>query len=249
MRKNGFRWIKARAHVMAERFDAVRIDHVVGLFRQYVRPTGVQVPSGDTKLPEGVFDPADETEQAALGEELLLVFIDEARRTNSGLQVVAEDLGIIPPFVEITAAPVSSRIQGSPVGALRRRVPRSKKVSCRSRSCWSTHDTSPITKWWGELEPWEQEGMRPFMQFEGTPLEIQEIATLFSAGSDLALLTLPELLNEPSRINTPGTIGPHNWTYRMSTTIEGLDDDESTKSFLRRASTAHGRAASPEPAE
>src|SRR2546426_4956857 len=41
MAEGGFAWLRARARRAAALFDAFRLDHVVGLYRQYViRPDG-----------------------------------------------------------------------------------------------------------------------------------------------------------------------------------------------------------------
>ena len=52
MQATGFQWMRARARRTAALFDGVRIDHLVGLYRIYVRPT-------DETLPK-VFSPPDE---------------------------------------------------------------------------------------------------------------------------------------------------------------------------------------------
>ena len=48
---------------------------------------------------------------------------------------------------------------------------------------------------------------------------------LYGAGSDLALVLAQELVGSTERINTPGTVGPQNWTWRLPRPIEELTTD------------------------
>ena len=51
------------------------------------------------------------------------------------------------------------------------------------------------------------------------------LALLFSAKSTLAMVLATEVFGERTRINTPNTVGPHNWTYRMPAPLEALEGD------------------------
>ena len=63
MAANGFTWMRARARRYGDLYDGFRIDHLVGLYRMYVRPID--------KAQTAFFDPADEPAQIALGETLV----------------------------------------------------------------------------------------------------------------------------------------------------------------------------------
>ena len=84
MAANDFAWMRMRARRYAALFDGFRIDHLVGLYRTYIRPIDQAVPA--------FFEPADEPAQIALGETLVNVL-----RSGGGPYVIAEDLGVIPP--------------------------------------------------------------------------------------------------------------------------------------------------------
>src|SRR5204863_9888125 len=81
--RSDFCWLRARAKRAGELFSLYRIDHVIGFFRTYVRS-----PDGRTKG----FTPAEEGAQLRLGETVLRLL----RRWG---EVVAEDLGTVPPFL------------------------------------------------------------------------------------------------------------------------------------------------------
>jgi 4-alpha-glucanotransferase len=60
------------------------------------------------------------------------------------------------------------------------------------------------------------------------------------ATSELVLLLLQDVLGRSERINVPGTVGPHNWTYRLPTPIEQMARDPQLKTLLIRLYEAIG---------
>ncbi len=210
-------WLRARARHAAALFDRFRIDHVVGFFRQWVTRPGEP----------GHFVPEAAEEQHARGEKVLRAMLDEAGPGT----VIAEDLGVIPPFVRATMTRLG--LPGYKV------LPWEKDEHFMSRdprgfpalsvATWSTHDTQPITSWWDDLEPWERErlALHDRMPLD-LPTEEREFALLkllFSARSELTLLLVNELIGDRSRINTPGTVNDQNWTWRLPRPIEDLRED------------------------
>ena len=97
-----------------------------------------------------------------------------------------------------------------------------------SVATWSTHDTQPIGAWWDDLAPKERDELLARTGLGRSATHEQLDAALFElllrAGSDLALVLITELLGEKKRINTPGTVGLHNWTYRMPMPLDSLRD-------------------------
>ena len=63
MREGDFGWMKNRARRYAGLYDGYRIDHLVGLYRMYVRPIDKSRPA--------FFEPANEAAQTRLGETLV----------------------------------------------------------------------------------------------------------------------------------------------------------------------------------
>jgi 4-alpha-glucanotransferase len=217
MDATGLAWLRARARHAAALFDRFRIDHLVGFFRQWVKKEG----------DKGRFVPADEASQRARGEAVLRAMIAEA---GPGA-VVAEDLGVIPPFVRETIARLG--VPGYKVlpwerdGQFMPHDPAS--YPALSVATWSTHDTAPITAWWDDLQHWERERLAAL---RGIPLDLPPaerdlrlFELLFSASSELTLTLVNELLGDRARINTPGTVNADNWTWRLPRPIEELADD------------------------
>jgi 4-alpha-glucanotransferase len=238
-------WIRARAAHSAELFDRFRIDHVVGFFRQWVKKE-----SSDGGRPRGHFDPELESDQRARGEKVLRAMLEAAGHGS----VIAEDLGVIPPFVRETMTRLE--LPGYKVLPWERGddfIPRDPRAFPElSVATWSTHDTLPITQWWYELQDWERERLA---KLDGIPLDLPEgerelalIRLLLSARSELTLLLAQEILGDKSRINLPGTVTAQNWTWRLPRPIEELLEDSVVTARLdavRRLAVASNRFLEP----
>jgi 4-alpha-glucanotransferase len=116
-----------------------------------------------------------------------------------------------------------------------------------------THDTSSLRAWWvDELSSGERAGLLATAGFEAlreTPpaddraVQAGLLEGLYGAGSDVALMLLQDLWMGTERINTPATVGPHNWGYRMPLTVERLQgaDGVELAGRLRGIAARHGR--------
>ncbi len=238
-------WLRARAAHSAELFDRFRIDHVVGFFRQWIKK---EAAPGEPS--RGRFDPEPEAEQRARGEKVLRAMLEAAGRGS----VIAEDLGVIPPYVRETMTRLE--LPGYKVLPWERDenfIPRDPRAFPElSVATWSTHDTLPITQWWYELEDWERERLA---KLDGIPLDLPEaerelalIRLLLSSRSELTLLLAQEILGDKARINLPGTVTDQNWTWRLARPIEDLLEDPAVTARLaaiRRLAVAANRFSEP----
>ena len=226
-------------------YDRFRLDHVVGYFRMYVRKPGHR----------GHFDPEGDATQRTHGERVLRAIIDEAGRGNGGMADVRRSS----PRTSASSRPSSARhsassdtrIQGHPVGegrrAARRDVPRSFGVlpperrdleHARHRAHHGVVGRFPrgsrgsSSRRLAGISKKASEDERVFAL----------LGLLFRAGSSLTLTLAQELLGERTRINTPGTVGEANWTYRLPKPIEDLEIDERVKARLDRVRALAGDA-------
>jgi 4-alpha-glucanotransferase len=217
MRAQGDPWLHQRAERAAELYDAFRVDHVVGLYRTYARPIDKSPP---------FFVPADEPRQREQGERILSILGEKG-------EVLAEDLGTVPDFVRASLA--EQEIPGTKV--LRwendRGVPRDvTKFPKVSVAVTGTHDTESLCSWWEALPQWEREQQltQPALQrLRGpdqnrfTPAAKSALLELaYSASSDALLTPVTDALGWRDRMNTPGTVGIHNWTFRLPWNLEEL---------------------------
>lgn len=236
--ETGYAWMRARTRRAADLYHAFRVDHVIGCFRQYVR------------LPKqlGVFDPPGEKDAEANGRKVLSAIALAARPAT----VIAEDLGVIPAWARAVLA--SLELPGYKVLPWEKDeeagLPRDpKKFPPLSVATWSTHDTPPLGAWWEQFTVEEQAAFATAAGFEpDAPAEERTAALmryLYSAASDLVLVQASEVLGTADRINTPGTVGEGNWTYRLPRTLETLAaDPDAVRAMLAFASLARssGRA-------
>jgi 4-alpha-glucanotransferase len=210
MRDHGDPWLHQRAERAAELYDAFRVDHVVGLYRTYARPVDKSPPQ---------FVPGEEALQRAQGERILALLGEKA-------EVLAEDLGTVPDFVRESLA--AMEVPGTKV--LRwetdRGAPRDvTRFSHVSVAVTGTHDTESLWTWWEALPDKERElqlrqpqlaALRGPEQARYTPQTRSALLDLAYASSCDALLTpITDALGWRDRMNTPGTVGPHNWTFRL----------------------------------
>jgi 4-alpha-glucanotransferase len=219
VRDGGYRWLRARLGHAARWLDGVRMDHVVGYFRTWVRAPG---------RPVG-FDPADEAGQIALGACAL----DVAREAAASTRIIVEDLGDIPPWVRSAMA-----ARGLPGYRVLRwegdwpafREPREFPACSVATS--GTHDTTALATWW--TDELGDDGRRRLAEVPTfavlrdagaafTPAVHEAlVGGIYAAGSDVALLVIQDVFGGTERINTPATVGPHNWGYRMPLAVEEL---------------------------
>jgi 4-alpha-glucanotransferase len=217
----GYSWLRRRGDSAAEAFDLVRVDHVVGFYRTYVRPKDGSQP---------FFSPPGEPSQIEQGRRVM-----EALR-QGGAALVAEDLGTVPPFV---------RRSLTELGIPGYRVLRWEQDEgvYRDPALWpalsvgatGTHDTSTMAAWWEELPQKERKAicclpaLRSLDDAEAgrfSPAAHQALlATVYGSGSSLLAIPVQDLLGTRDRINLPGTVGPHNWSYRLPWTSSELLTD------------------------
>lgn len=242
--QSGFTWIHERARRMASLYDGFRVDHLVGFYRTYGR-----APNGDR-----FFLPDNQDTQLWQGEQVMRAFL------NAGAAVVAEDLGTVPEFVRSSIARLGvggykvlrwERIwhePGQPF-VLPSHYPR------RSVATTGTHDTEPIAAWWDEADIEERVAIVELLQRVGQghwdpagswsdALRDTLLRTLMMAASDHVFLPMQDVFGWRDRINTPATVGDHNWTWRVPWPVDewhSRADAQERAAFLRHRGMAAGR--------
>lgn len=217
---SGFTWIHQRARRMAALYDGFRVDHLVGFYRTYGR-----APNG-----ERFFLPDNEDAQLWQGEQVMRAFL------GAGAAVVAEDLGTVPDFVRASIARLGvggykvmrwERIWHEPGRpfVLPSHYPR------RSVATTGTHDTEPISLWWQQADIEERVAVVDLLARTGQghwdpaspwsdALRDTLLRTVMMAASDQVFLPIQDVFGWPDRINTPATVGDHNWTWRLPWPID-----------------------------
>lgn len=228
MEKEDYRWLKARAAKAASYYDLRRVDHAVGYFRQWIR---------DEQTPTGRFIPPDEATHKRHGEQ-------HFRLLSQNAGIIAEDLGVIPPWVREILARLG--LPGYRVMRWERdntvyRNPH--QYPAVSLATTGTHDTEPMADWWETTTEEERSSMgRAWPEFQGvTPTkeftpEVHRamLAAALNSQSNLCVLPWQDILGTKDRINLPGTMSDSNWAYRIAQNVDRLLEEEVTRTAAEK---------------
>jgi 4-alpha-glucanotransferase len=225
MRARNFDFVRMRVRHARELYDVLRIDHVVGLYRTYGYELDDEV--------GGEFDPATEAAQRAQGEEIMRIVLEEA----GPMQIVAEDLGVIPKFVRETLAALA--IPGYKV----MRWEKQQSAGARGRfvnpACYpsvslattGTHDTDTLAEWWAAISEAERRRLMEAVSFANaadcTSSTLDErtldaiLEWVYASPAQLVVTPIQDLFGWNARINLPGSISDANWSWRLPFDLEG----------------------------
>jgi 4-alpha-glucanotransferase len=219
MAAQNYAFLRARTERAAQLYDAFRVDHVVGYFRQWIWTTGAD----GTK--HGEFDVHGDDAQRARGRAVL-----QAMQSALGAsRMFAEDLGVIPPFVREVLRELG--IAGYKI------VPwEAYPHVCDPRgypelsvAAYGTHDTPPLLAFWDELPSHVRDEIRALAHLradEDSRAHWSKLLTLLAQSpADTVMVLVTDLFGSRERINTPGTVGSHNWSYRIPKTAVALAGD------------------------
>lgn len=180
--------------------QGLRIDHVMGLFRQFWVPVGLS--------------PTDGAYVGFAAEELLAILCLEA--TRAGAFVIGEDLGTVGPEVREMLA--ERRIAGTRVMWFEDTPPREWPRGCLATI--TTHDLPTIAGVW-EGSDGDDEMRRRLAAVAGDARTATEAvalthSALLDAPADLRLLSADDLCASPRRPNLPGTNTYPSWRVRLA---------------------------------
>ena len=204
--------------------------------KEAARLTGGRLP-GWAPRPDDT--PANKAANLADGDVRLRM----AKEAAGSSAVVGEDLGRVPDYVRSHLASLDIagfRIPHWDFDEEGHVVPPEQLPEC-SFVTYSTHDHDSIPALWAnfhriaadsEADPDEREqaeeylrlmaefgGTRPEMAY-GPEVKSALIAALLSSRSRYAALMITDLCDLTDRINSPGTVGPHNWSFRLPQAME-----------------------------
>ena len=230
LQQDDFGWIKARAMRAGALFGIYRVDHAIGYYRTFVRSVDGTF-SG--------FSPADQPSQVKLGERIMRVM-------SRWGEVVAEDLGTVPPFLRPSLEKLGVpgyRVLRWEKDEDKYRDPASWPVSSVATN--ATHDTDTTAAWYDALSPEEREKLRTIPALRSLdpakPFDDQARDAILRAMYAAPTL-FQDAIGSRERINSPGTVEAANWAYRSEKTVDELLADEGTMDRLARLAVETGRA-------
>lgn len=187
----------------------------------------------------------------ANGKKLLTVLAQE-----TDMVVCAEDLGAVPHCVPSVLGELqinSLRVErwarnwdapGQPYYDV-------SEYPRLSVSTTSVHDTSTLLGLWNESDFDKNLFWKNHLHLEGdVPQSLSPdvvkllIGNIFQSNSLFCILPVQDFLAlssrwtpqnpEDERVNTPGTVGPQNWAYKMPCTVEELSDNSTLKNEIAK---------------
>jgi 4-alpha-glucanotransferase len=211
--RHGFQWWKRRVARTLQMTDLLRIDHFRGFAGYW------EIPAHEPTAINGRWVPAP-------GKAL---FTELERSMGSPLPIMAEDLGIITDdVVELRdhfGFPTMRVLQFSFTGE-ERLLPHNYPENCVAYT--GTHDNDTTVGWYRgnsakdsvetaiAVEE-ERDRVRRYYSTNGTDIQWTCIQRLMASKVVCVIAPFQDVLGlgSEARMNTPGTVGEHNWTWRF----------------------------------
>lgn len=207
-RRDGFAFWLHRLGQQADRFDLLRIDHFRALEAFWA------VPAQATTAREGEW-------RKAPGHELL----ETVAARLPGLELVAEDLGVITPAVTALrrsfALPGMRVLQfafdGDPANV---HLPHEHATDAIIYT--GTHDNDTTAGWYAGLAPASRDLVRRYLGRGDHEVVDALMRAAFASVGQMAILPVQDLLHlgSDARLNRPGTV-EGNWSWRLPLSLLG----------------------------
>ncbi len=232
MKQNGFAWWIARFRMAFTQADVVRIDHFRGFYNYW------QVPFGEKTAIKGewVYGP---------GADLFHIVTNALGE----VAIIAEDLGDFDPPSRAGVDRLKAEFGYPGMKVLQfafgngPQDPFLPHNYTRDYVVYTgTHDNDTTVGWYERAPEQERDRARRYLGRSGSDIAWDLIRLGWSSVATTAITTAQDLLalGHAARYNTPSTMGPPNWTWRLPP--HALDD--SIASRLRELTSIYGRLAS-----
>jgi 4-alpha-glucanotransferase len=228
MAKEDFAWWSARLRRALDQADVFRIDHFRGFAGYY------EIPASCPTAEEGVWIPGP-------GKALF----DAIERVLGPLPIVAEDLGLITPDVfelrDGCGFPGMKILQfGFGTDARDEFLPHNWGRNFVAYT--GTHDNHTVRGWWETAAtPNERAYAGSYLPANDNDIHWAMIRACCNSVANMAVCQLQDVLGlgVEHRMNTPGTVGDQNWTWRFTWDMVSAE----TTRVLALITAASGRTA------
>lgn len=229
MAAENHRWWTARVRRALGHADVFRIDHFRGFAGYW------EIPASEPKATVGRWVPGP-------GKPLFDAIAAEVSPRDQ-LPIIAEDLGLITP--DVTALRDACGLPGMKIlqfafsgDGHHEYLPHNWTARCVAYS--GTHDNNTARGWWDAATPGERHLAGTYLACGAHDVHWAMIRAACNSVASLAVFPLQDVLGLPSaaRMNTPGTVGGNNWTWRF----EWSDITPHTTRVLGMLAAASGRA-------
>ncbi|MBQ0931831.1 4-alpha-glucanotransferase [Ideonella alba] len=203
MKKEDFAWWSARIRRAMDQADVFRIDHFRGFAGYY------EIPASCPTAVEGTWKPGP-------GKALF----EAIERALGPLPIIAEDLGLVTPDViellEATGFPRMKIVQFAfGDDGTHEFLPHNYDPNTVVYT--GTHDNDTVRGWWATATPREREYACCYMACGEHDIHWGMIRAAANSVSNLAVFPLQDVLGlgPEHRMNLPGSLGDHNWSWRF----------------------------------
>ena len=217
MADEGYAWWIARFRMAFTQADVVRIDHFRGFYNYW------EVPSAETTAIKGRWlkgpgAPVFHKVTEALGDVAIVAedLGDFDAKSRAGLDAIQSEFGY--PGMKVLQFAFGSEPKD----------PFLPHNHTREYVVYTgTHDNDTSVGWYrGSSTERERDYARKYMRCDGTEIHWDLIRLAWGSVADTAMTTVQDLLGlgQEARMNTPSTLGPPNWCWRLEpgTLTEGL---------------------------
>jgi len=208
MARNGYAWWIDRFRMAFTQADVVRIDHFRGFFNYWEVPAGAETAINGRWL----YGPGADLFRAvtsALGEVTIIAedlgdFDEESR---AGVDALQAEFGY--PGMKVLQFAFSA-------GPADPFLPHNYTPDCVAYT--GTHDNDTILGWYHVTSTEaERDYARKYLGRDGSDIAWDLIRLAWASVANTTITTMQDLLSlgHESRMNTPSTIGPPNWCWRL----------------------------------
>ncbi|MCZ8116087.1 4-alpha-glucanotransferase [Silanimonas sp.] len=226
MAKEDFAWWSDRVRRALGLADVFRIDHFRGFAGYY------EIPASCPTAEEGQWVPGP-------GKALF----DAIEKALGPLPIVAEDLGLITPDVielrDGCGFPGMTILQFAFGGdATDPFLPHNSE---RARVAYTgTHDNDTVRGWWNSATPRERQFAGSYLPASEHDIHWAMVRACANSVANFAVFPLQDVLglDAAHRMNIPGTMGDHNWSWRFTWPM--VDDEAKRVLGLITATSGRG---------
>jgi 4-alpha-glucanotransferase len=209
MTRNGYAWWIARFRMIFMQADVARIDHFRGFYNYW------EVPAGETTAIHGrwVYGPGADLFRAvtdALGDVAIIAedLGDFDAESRAGVDALQAEFGY--PGMKV----LQFAFDGGPTDPF---LPYNLTHDCVVYT--GTHDNDTTVGWYQVTSTEaERERARKYLNADGADIAWDLIRLGWSSVANTAVTSVQDLLSlgHAARMNTPSTVGPPNWCWRLS---------------------------------
>jgi 4-alpha-glucanotransferase len=191
--------------VTFHRFDAVRIDHFIGFHRSWA------IPASAPTAKDGAFIPGPGAE-----------FFEKLFAGLGSLELIAEDLGIVPPEVYALCTrfdiPGIRVIQFGLLGDEGASIYLPHKYPQRCVAYPGTHDNDTSAGWYASVQdPSGRDRVRRYLASDDPGVPWAMVRAVMASPADVVLVPMQDVLGlgTDARMNVPG-VALGNWEWRIA---------------------------------